>query len=439
MSVPAQSPTRAAPSLDKLLIGAILAAVIGIFWYAAGQQQQNLRHSPTGLDGLAIWLRDHDQITRNFAGGWVIDPDTVGLRLLPLYDSDITAPRIPPKTQQELLFQQDEYDQKKSIVVEKIKAVPTLVILPKWRSGVRLTGLAHPALLVNPARTQDVLHAIAGAKVGRLQLAEQAFTDVAWSGSDDAPLNARFYAAQTFEGLGCTPVLGEPGQMILGKCPVPGSDPQQDVLILSDIDLLSNHGMRLGDNAEIAHQLLDDLAGENQVLIDYSRDVWVRKTLQSKRPERTWEDLARFFEYPFSILWVGSVILMGLFLWRAAVRYGPIQRAFSDGPGASKTVSIDARAHLLRLADQDGSLVGDYVETRIATVAVRLFGPQLGLHGGAEPALLRLLNRTAPQDAARLQQLLSHARALPATTSANEAIGFVHEFERLLESIDRDT
>ena len=84
-----------------------------------------MRRSPAGLDGLQVWLATNGASAQNFAGGWLMDQTAVGLLVVPLYDTLPDSERSSPRTKEELLLQQDEYDLATAVVLEKAERVPT--------------------------------------------------------------------------------------------------------------------------------------------------------------------------------------------------------------------------------------------------------------------------------------------------------------------------
>ncbi len=425
---------------ETLLIGLIVVLTIGAFVYLSGQRQQVLRASPSGFDGLQLWLTSQGHSAQNFTGGWTIDRTTVGLLVVPVYDTALDQDRTKPKTKKELLFQQDENDLYSSSLQAKTRLAPTLVILPKWRSGMRLTGLGHPALLVENVGAEKVLHDVTTVDTGRLARIPRPFTDFAYRASDGSNLHARLYVAQVFEGKGCEPIIGKPGQMVLAQCPLvdANEDEEDSVLVLSDPDLLSNHGLRLGDNASIAREIIAGRAGERNIVLDYSSGVWLTDPFDTVQRDRTWADLLRFFEPPFLTLWLSAMLILALVLWRSGLRYGPVHAAQAK-LGASKALAIRARARLLRLTNQDGALLSEYVAVRITATATGLFGPAHARHIGDEETLSRHIKRQKPELAAQFAALLSSIRSLPPQLRASEAIAYVDEFEEILEKIANDT
>ncbi len=421
--------------LDKVAIGLVIVLCGGIFWYFTSQQQYALRNSALGFDGLRIWLSSDGHSAQSFTGGWPLDRDSVGLLIQPVFDTQLGEDRANAATKDELLLQPDEFDQSAPVIRDKSEAVKSLVVLPKWRRGLRLTRLAHPVLLAPPSQIQDTLHEIVGSNVGSVSILPTPFAEFEFK-TDTETLAAEIYAAQVFEGVGCEPIVGDPGAVLLGLCPLRG-DEQSKVYLLADPDLMNNHGLRLGDNARIAATLLPELAGEGRIIVDYSANNWLTEPEQIVKRERSWEDLSRLFGYPFTILWAGAALLLALAVWRGGLRNGPVDRWGERDRAGSRSANL-VRARLMRLTDQDGALLADYVKARLQVQAAATLGPALAA-GTSEEAYLRYVRTRAPQLAEKLESTLERIRALPAHLDATDAIEHVDQFELTLEQIVHDT
>lgn len=420
---------------DLLLIGIGALILIGILLFVFSGSQQQLRKSPAGFDGLHAWVATEGQPVRSFTGGWSSDPEVIGLRILPIFDTDLSNRRTTPSSKEEYLMQSDEYDLRESIAQRKGEIVQTMFVLPKWRSGMRLTGKAHPELLLDNKAPSKVLHDVVSTRLGRVFVIERPFSEFPMQMGGGDLLTARLYQAQAFEGKDCEPLIGRPGEMILGRCPMEEGYDDGYVWVLSDPDLLNNHGLRLGDNAQIAKQVILPLAGEKTFMIDYSDRIWLVNQFRGVTRDRTWADLLRFFAYPFSVLWISGGILFALILWRASARFGPILRRKS-GVDASKRVANQAAARLMRLTEQDGALLGDYADVRLSSIAARNLGPA---HKNDPDAALRFVRRKRPDLAKDLQDAINAIRSQPSNLSAAAAIGAVDKFEHILEQLNNDT
>lgn len=428
------------PSLEMTVMLVICAAVLIGGWYLLSHRQQTLRQSPAGLDGLQVWLAANGVSAQNFAGGWPIDETSVGLMVIPVYDTLPDTDRVEPRTKEELLMQQDEYDLNAAVIAQKAERVPVLVVLPKWRSGMRLTGLAHPALKVETERLDKIVRKLTGDKRAAVAPARVPFTGAGYRAPDGEDLRAEIYAAQTLKSGQCMPVIGTADAMLLAECALAGADEDaahDTVLILSDPDLINNHGLRLGDNARIALDFLGATAGNDAIIIDYSRSSWLRDPAAVPERERTWDDLARFFGPPFLTLWLGAAVLLALAIWRGSLRYGPVLSQ-DQSPGAGKDVAVQARARLMRRSGQDGALTREYAAARIAATASSLFGPAHARHYSGEDAFLTYTERRHPALAPRLRTVLDGIGRLPARVTAAEAIHQIDLLEQILEQITHD-
>ncbi len=86
------------PSSEKIVIAVVVGGLVllaGVFFLS--QRQQALRASPSGFDGLQVWLTANDVDAQNFLGGWRLDRDAVGLLMVPLFDSELDTPPRPPR------------------------------------------------------------------------------------------------------------------------------------------------------------------------------------------------------------------------------------------------------------------------------------------------------------------------------------------------------
>lgn len=423
---------------DKLILGLLAVLVIGALFYVMSQRQQALRSSPAGLNGLQVWMSSQDQETQSFVGGWSLNTDDIGLLILPLYDTDLTADRDLPQSQEELIIQQDEYDLLLDVVQDKASEVPTLLVLPKWRSGMRLTGLVHPLLLVDRDKLARTLYGMLDVDDVTLTYGREPFVPFPYRSSTGNTQEAVTYAAQMFSAPGCTPILGTDEAMILGSCPLSVTGLEQTVFVLSDPDLINNHGLVLGDNAFVVADLLGGLAADKSIVIDYSRDNWLTRTENQVQRDRTWADLMRFFEPPFALMWIGFAIATFLTLWRAALRFGPL-RPEPDGVGASKMMAIGARARLMRLSNRDGALVTEYSKARLAATATALFGAVHARALSNPQAFLAYAQRRHPEHAKALAEILNLMWSMPDSATPAQAMAAVADLDRILEKITHDT
>jgi hypothetical protein len=437
MSASGNQTRSGAPPTDLLVIG-LAAVVLGLFyWWASMDRTQELRRSPIGFDALAIWLRAEELPARTYRGLASVDIDAVGLRILPLFDFDLEHDIEVPETEQELILQQSEVDISIDVLRHKIAAVPTLVIPPKWRTGMRLTGIAHPDLIGSLQQRNDLLREISPT-IGEIRAAPGTFVDLSVKPGDANGLTAQLYAPELLASSDCEPIIGDSKAMLLGECVLaPDGDHDSAVFwLLSDPDLLNSHGLRLGDNAAIALSLLPDLAAGGQIVIDYTTRAW--RDDRERHGERRWSDLLRFFDYPFGVLWAGFAALAVLVLWRAWVRYGAPVRLFEDGPGAARLISVTATARLLRISGHDGSLLATYVTHRMHHAAADIFGAH---RTAVSDPLQQVADWVARHDRPRAEALYQAAQdacAIEPNAPTVEVVRRLETFQILLEQVLND-
>jgi hypothetical protein len=431
------SVTQAEQQRGRLAIVVLLALVLAGVLFVFSQRQQTLRASAVGLDGLQIWLSSEGIQTQTYLGGWPLLVADTGLLILPLYDTALDNPRTPATGEREMIYQPDERDLSTVPVLTKADSIPTMIVLPKWRSGLRLTGLAHPELLIDAQTVEHLLEAFTDADVSITRRDTSGFSSSDYRKQDGTNLEVLLYNRQTFTAPECTTVLGDAQGMLLGTCPLHNATDQQYVWILSDPDLLNNHGLPLGDNAAVAHDIADQLRDNRRVVIDYSNVAWLTRANELDQRERTWSDLARFVEPPFTLLWLGALLLMGTLLWRGGVRFGPTLRD-ADALGDSSTDALSARARLMRLSGDEGALAAEYARARLADTAAQLVGPADAVRLAGRERFLSFVETRYPQHGAALKAALLEVDALPRAAPSSAAMRAVRHLDDILEHITHD-
>lgn len=424
MNQTAAKPARSDPAtLLAVVVCALVAA--GLFYLFSQGRQASLNRSQVGHAGLQLWLKDQDVETLTFGGGGTMRPDGIGLRILPLFDVDLDNFAEQPKTEAATLQQMTEYDIGKFTVWRKLSLAPSLVILPKWRRAVRAKGVAHPAFLIPESDIRRVMRQIGG--IGGTIVRPSPGYDERSYAFDNRSYNAGLYQPQLISGSDCTPILGDSQAMLLGEC----RRDDETFWLLTDPDLLNAHGLALGDNAELARDVIAGLAAGERVIIDLTAHIFLTEEVQEKA--RSWAELARFFTYPFSVLWAAFAVLSAVFLWRAWVRYGPIVRFYEDNPRASKAASIDATARLLRLSGHDRKLLQSHIAARCRMLASDLLGPHRA--SGAEPVqeLVRIVRQRDPELAHDIAETSSALQTTQHQMSHAELLDVLDRFETLYE------
>jgi hypothetical protein len=143
--------------------------------------------------------------------------------------------------------------------------------------------------------------------------------------------------------------------------------------VLSDPDVLANHGLHHPGNAVFTAWMLDLVRrGDRPVVVD--------ETLHGhERRPRLWRSL---FDFPLVLAFAHGLVVLVLLLWAATGRFGP-----PEGPepahAAGKRVLTDNTAALLAEGPHAPLVLQRYLDTRI-----RRAGAAFGAPGGLGPSEL---------------------------------------------------
>ncbi len=189
--------------------------------------------------------------------------------------------------------------------------------------------------------------------------------------------------------------------------------------VLSDPDLIANHGLPRGDNAALVVQLLRELRGAGGIVFD--------ETLHGHEIEPSiWHAAGQF---PLVLVPVHLLLLVSLALWLAYGRFGaplPVPAAIAAG----KQFLIDNTAALLRRGGHHGPSLRRYGRQRVRATAEALHAPH-GLAAG--PCRDWLLARV--RDPARRQQLGELLERAAKDVPAREALAVARGIRILTEEI----
>lgn len=455
---------RAFRPRDLLFVLAAVGAIAALIALAPGRGGFDVGRSAIGFAGLQAWLEQSGIAARIVSRRETVDETQVGLRVLPLFDGNLAEARVPPKTESEALAEQDQIDVDAQIVLRKIYRLNTLIVLPKWRSGLAILGRAGPEMLRDWSEEGEAFFSLITGG-GRVDLGDRdarGFAEIPIDtglvpGADRA-LSAALYLPQVVVGGTCEPLIGDRTGMILGLCSIGVADDVEipDVtpgesrafILLSDPDLLNNHGLNMGANAEIAAHLLPYLAtlqassNGSEIVIDMAGDGVVpllREVEQFEAEpeaelERNWSEL---FAYPLSTIWATLGVLAVLAAWRGAVRGQPIRTddQITAGVGAGIGAAIMAHARLLRLSGRDRELLQVHVQARLQGVASEILGPRRHRRSDALEELRGVVTRRDAALGGELVAASGAARALPSGTSHHHVVQALDRFETIIERV----
>jgi hypothetical protein len=160
------------------------------------------------------------------------------------------------------------------------------------------------------------------------------------------------------------PLLAAPEGMLIGERRIGN----RRLVVLSDPDIISNHGLAHGDNSVFAVSLIQNLrAGhaDGTVIFD--------ELVHGFTP-RPFNLLNILFQFPFVLVTVQMAVAVALLIWAATARFGaPLTTA--PPLEAGKRSLIDTGARLLTQAGRIPDLSARYVEAVVADTARALRTP----------------------------------------------------------------
>jgi hypothetical protein len=283
----------------------------------------------------------------------------------------------------------------------------TLVVLPKWWT---ITDKGHAGWvqvigLTFSTDPEGVLAPDTKLKIARSKGHGEPLVNV----GSAIPAGVHFLApavVQTMSGQYLQPLITTPaGGIVLGRVGT------RNLYVLSEPDLINNHGMGDERQAKAALALLDYLnsTGADGVLFDVTANGLGR----SRSP------LKLAFDPPFLAVTLTIFAAMLLAAWQALVRFGPVrrrERAIAFG----KAALVDNSAALIRKAGREAHLGSRYVEV-IRERAVSLFRLPPTVDGETLTARLEALNprRSFAATAAAASNARTRDELLDAAQSLN--------------------
>jgi hypothetical protein len=251
-----------------------------------------------------------------------------------------------------------------SSAAEETRLVPVtarqaIVVLPKWQGfpDSKHSGWIGEAVL-KPAETADWVVSLTGARGRTVRVPRPQ----AWSVNALGAAPQAGQQVQLLTGSDLTPVVAAPEGILVGDRVVGG----QQIRIVADPDVLSNHGIVHEANARFARALVMGLSGpRGRAIFDETVHGFRAPGLNPLRLP---------FEAPFHVvtaLTLGSIALM---LWASAARFGrPLTAPPILQPG--KQMLIRNASRLIALGGRGEPIVAAYVEATIRDVGHRLHAP----------------------------------------------------------------
>ncbi|MBX3156519.1 MAG: DUF4350 domain-containing protein [Deltaproteobacteria bacterium] len=320
----------------SIAVAVVLSVIGGDFGDKRSAGPDGYSQSAIGHRGLVEMLRRLDVpviVSRSASG------DKAGDGLLV-----IAEPTIPDATAAERL---------RGMIA---RARRVLVVLPKWYGEIeRGKTWIDDANLRPPSEIQDVLRVIEADAVLERRDAPGAWTSQLGARPRIREPQLLVFRSAAIEG----PVRSE-GALLVAKL-------DEKVAVLSDPDVLSNHGLRAPENARFTVALIDELRAGGPVVFD--------ETLHGYAQQPSL--LRTLFTFPLVIATTQVLLCALLVVWAAMVRFGP-RRALPPPLAPGKDFLIRNTAALLQYGGHHAHALRRYLASTIAVVRTALHAPSLG-------------------------------------------------------------
>ena len=374
--------TSAIPMI--FVVALLMGGLFLMTQFASANRDRAIDNSPVGISALAGWLTQNDVPARQSHRRVYPALEDLGLRVMPLYDLDLSRSIVLPTNQEDRLNSDELRDIEEDTYLTKVSELPTVVLLPKWRGAAAELEILHEQALIPTTALATLMNQL-GLNGTRIDRAGPQFDTAQIEEQQVALFHAQTFAPETLPEH-CTPdVLFEREALVI-RC-----DPTLDALpfpiwFVADPDLLNNHGLAVADNARFGTDYLASLRSDPQkpIYVDTSPDLLTRLdvTDEGQTYERGGEELSRFLQYPFSVFWAMFLVVVAVTYWRGAFRFGPVLTADTPAWDQSKGAAIAAKSRLLRLSGNDGAIVADFVTEHLRTLSRDYLGHEHPDDGG---------------------------------------------------------
>lgn len=250
-------------------------------------------------------------------------------------------------------------DEQRQRLRDLVKAAPrALVVLPKWYGSAPVGDKwIEEAETLPPTEVEAVLNALDMSHLASITRAGQG---TGFRGEDVIKSPTLRYKPQVVDvGQAITPLVADPnGYALLFK--------SESVYVLSDPDVMNNHGLRLAENAQFSIALIDKLRNGGAVIVDevvhgYAQQPSLLRTL---------------FRFPLVLATMQVLICALLAIWAAMVRFGP-KRAAAPPIAPGKDFLIQNTAALLHYGGHHADALRRYLVQSVASVRQALHAPAL--------------------------------------------------------------
>ena len=253
-----------------------------------------------------------------------------------------------------------------------LKADSILLVLPKWTGSpsTQKTGWLGEAALLPMADVDWVLNLVAP------QADASQVDQVAWTSNSLNIAPTLQAPIQLMHGDRLQPLIASKDGMLLGQL----VSRNRKIWVLSDPDVISNHGFAEPGNAALAVAIINGLRGASgSVVFDETLHGFIAAPANP---------ILLLFRFPFVLVTLQAVIAMALLLWATLRRFGAPQPA-PPAMSAGRLALLQNIAKLLEFSGHQEVMIRRYVLETVRDVARQLHAPR----GLSTPALVAWLQR----------------------------------------------
>ncbi|MDX2475115.1 MAG: hypothetical protein QNL91_15580 [Candidatus Krumholzibacteria bacterium] len=193
-----------------------------------------------------------------------------------------------------------------------------------------------------------------------------------------------------------------------------------DILVLTDPDLLANHGLRKGHNAVLATKIIDYLTARHNVVV-------FDETLHGF--EVSPSVFRSFFRLPLIFVLLQVLFTMGAFIWLANGRFGSLRKAPTTR-GRGLDFLIDNTAELLEYGGHGPFVLGRYHRAATAAVCRRLHLELPRTSPAARSRLANISQTRSPDFPYKRMESEVPAAALDKSTKPQEVLTLARAIHR---------
>jgi hypothetical protein len=266
-----------------------------------------------------------------------------------------------------LVLAEPDFEISKDELRRLLDAPRVLLILPKWTGRPDRDGWISLAVLQPEAVAQVGLDAAFRDEDAAIVRPETDFKPTTNALGANAHLDSPPQLV-TCANLG--PVIASADGILLGHITNREYDPyvRRELFVLSDPDVISNHGLAHG-NAALALAIINRARNGGPVIFD--------ETIHGfhSAPSGRFRLLAA---RPFLAATLSALAAFALLIWATARPFAPATQSTPDGIQAGRLALIANIADLLLFAGHLGDVLRRYVQVTIEDVATRLHAPDTG-------------------------------------------------------------